>query len=411
MSQIEIEDLLHAAMGLDTASIGSAAIERAVHARMAQNGARGLADYQQRLRSSPDELQELVEAVVVPETWFFRHHEAFRALNRFVIEEWLPAYPNGVLRVLSVPCSTGEEPFSIAMALLDGGLARDRFAIEAWDISRRALAGAERAIYGKNSFRGDDLSFRERHFESVSEGFKVTEAVRRAVCFRQGNLLAPDHPNTVGRFDVVFCRNVLIYFDRPTQERAMATLKQLLALAGTAFVGPAEALLMRGGGFVPTRDAMSFAFKKGSSARPARPALPPPAPMKALPKPASKLVAPLVSRAPLAARAPAVAAPQTVADLETARRLADAGRMNEAAGVCGAYLQEKGESADGHTLLGVIRDALGDGPSAVKSYRKALYLDPNHTEALMHLALLAERRGDAGEARRLHERARRVASK
>ncbi len=102
--------------------------------------------YWERVRGSRAELQALIEAVVVPETWFFRDREAFAALARLAREEWLPSAPQtGCCRLLSLPCSTGEEPYSMAMALLDAGVPADRFRIDAVDISAAALAQAERA--------------------------------------------------------------------------------------------------------------------------------------------------------------------------------------------------------------------------------------------------------------------------
>ncbi len=405
MSQIEIESLLYKTMGLDSASIGRPAIERAVERRMAAVGTVRVEEYWNLLRSATDEVQELIEAVVVPETSFFRHGEAFSALQSFVTGQWLPSRRATNLRVLSVPCSTGEEPYSIVMSLLDSGLAPDKFSVEAWDISRRAIAYAQRAVYGKNSFR-TDLGFRDRYFDLTPGGYEVRANVRRQVTFRQCNLVIPESCSGPTRFEIVFCRNVLIYFDRSTQEQALKNLERLLAPDGVLFVGPAEALLMRGAGFVPTSAAMSFAFKRGVASRPA-PFVP--APLKPLPKLLPKPVAPLPKPVPVAVKP--VGPTSFKASLEAARQLADAGRMAEAAPLCEAYLREQGDSAEGHYLLGLIRDVLGDAQSATQSYRKALYLNPNHSEALVHLALLAERRGDAGEAQRLQERARRVAGR
>lgn len=144
------ENLLKQTMGLDATSIGSSAIERAVQERLSACHLKDPDSYWERVRSSETELQELVEAVVVPETWFFRNPEAFAALVRLVREEWLPSHPEGVLRLLSLPCSTGEEPNSIAMALLDAGFPANRFDIDAIDISARALARAQLGLYGRN---------------------------------------------------------------------------------------------------------------------------------------------------------------------------------------------------------------------------------------------------------------------
>jgi chemotaxis protein methyltransferase WspC len=135
MVECDFENLLKETMGLDSASVGSAAIESSVRLRMDSLGYKQREDYWNRLHAADDELQELIEAVVVPETWFFRDQDAFAALARLISEEWLPIHPTTVLRLLSGPCCTGEEPYSMVMALLDAGVSRDRFQIEAVDIS------------------------------------------------------------------------------------------------------------------------------------------------------------------------------------------------------------------------------------------------------------------------------------
>ena len=106
MGPVDFESLLKQAMGLDAISVGSATIDRAVGLRMASLGLERREEYWQQLHDSTGELQELVETVVVAETSFFRDREAFAALVRLVSGEWLPAHPTGILRLLSVPCST-----------------------------------------------------------------------------------------------------------------------------------------------------------------------------------------------------------------------------------------------------------------------------------------------------------------
>ncbi len=120
----DFEVLLRQTMGLDAASVGSTTIERAVQQPMAALGLASTDDYLDKLRRSAEELQELVETVVIPETWFFRDPEAFSAMAHLVVEERLQVRPSDIVRVLSIPCSTGEEPYSIVMALLDAGLSR-----------------------------------------------------------------------------------------------------------------------------------------------------------------------------------------------------------------------------------------------------------------------------------------------
>src|SRR6185369_1976372 len=183
------KELLRRTMGLDAASVGVSTIERAVKQRQAACKIEGLKAYLDRARSSEAELQELIEAVVVPETWFFRDREVFAALSRVTLQEWLPNHPEGKIQLFSAPCSTGEEAYSMAMTLLDAGLPADRFRIDAVDISARALAQARRAVYGQNSFRGRNLDSRECHFRLTEQGYHLAEAVRNQVTFHQGNLL------------------------------------------------------------------------------------------------------------------------------------------------------------------------------------------------------------------------------
>ena len=154
MGLAALENLLKVSMGLNAASIGSAAIARAVQGRLSACKVGDLHGYQELLRVSATELQALIEAVVVPETWFFRDRHAFTALTRMVHDEWLPAHPDGVLSLLSLPCSTGEEPYSMAMALFDARVPGNRFRVDAVDISARHLA------------QGSNLDARLRHVEA-----------------------------------------------------------------------------------------------------------------------------------------------------------------------------------------------------------------------------------------------------
>lgn len=132
MVLIEFERLLAEKIGLDAASIGSSSIERAVQQRLAIWNLKDPQVYWEILRASESELQELIEAVVVPETWFFRDAEAFTALARLAREEWQRSSSQEVFRLLSLPCATGEEPYSIAMALCDAGFPRTAFTLMAW---------------------------------------------------------------------------------------------------------------------------------------------------------------------------------------------------------------------------------------------------------------------------------------
>lgn len=408
------EHLLKEAIGLDVASIGSSAIDRAVTERQQ---ATGLADrhlYWEQLRSSEEELQELIDAVVVPETWFFRDRGAFTALLEVALPEWLRTHSLGVFRLLSIPCATGEEPYSLAMALLDATLPTQRFQIDAFDVSERALESARRAVYGRRSFRGADLTFRDRYFKPGEGGYELAPAVRQGVRFYQRNLLTPTLVDEADRYDVIFCRNLLIYFDRPTQDRAISVLGRLLAPGGMLFVGPSETGVMLSHDFHSARLPMAFAFRRGAAPSERRHVAAPPPPRAAAPS-AARPPRPAPARIPFAkaavpsARPPAEDKPSQT--LEAAQRLADEGRFADAIKTCEEYLRQHGASAPGHYLLGLVHDGAGNVKAAEAWYRKTLYLDPQHDGALAHLALLMETQGRAADAQLLRKRVQRVTQK
>ena len=263
-----LELLLKKTMGLDAAAVGSAAIAQAVHERMLACAMTDIGAYYERARYVQSELQAFIEAAVIPETWFFRQRAAFPEAARTVASR--QRSEPAVVRLLSLACSSGEEPYSIVMALLDASVPSSRFTIDAVDISLRLIALGRHGVYGPNSFRGQDLCFREQHFDRTLLGHSVRERIRAPVTFSAANIFAPNFLVGCGVYDVIFCRNLLIYFDRPTQDRAVSILRKLLAPGGTLFVGSAEAALMLAHGFVWSKERLAFCFREDQvqSARP-----------------------------------------------------------------------------------------------------------------------------------------------
>lgn len=413
MPVADFASLLRRAIGLDAASIGTSAIESAVKIRMRACKLKDSAAYWGLLQSSEPEVQELIEAVIVPETWFFRETAAFPALTGRVMSQWLPANPAGKLRLLSLPCSTGEEPYSIAMSLLETGLPPGMFQIDAVDISTRSLERAHRGIYGANSFRGRDVAYRERYFEPAERGFRVSDRVRQQVRFMHSNMLDPQFMPGQSVYDFIFCRNVLIYFDQGAQDQAVRMLDRLLKPDGMLFIGPSESGLLMSHGYVSAQIPRAFAFHRKPVTR-HKPAAA--APVLPLP-PRPKVVAPTVVKAAKPAGKPEVKPrlapplPATASDpLDEVAILADQGRLSEAMQRCDDILRSNGPSARAFYLMGLMQDARGKPADAERSYRKALYLEPGHHETIIHLALLLEQQGDSAGARQLHQRAKRVAA-
>ena len=394
--------LLKETIGLDPASIGSASLERAIVARQQQCGLDDGA-YWQRVEANVAERQALIEAVIVPETWFFRERGALSALVEIVQEKVFLGDGQHVVRVVSLPCSTGEEPYSMAMALLSAGIPASRFRIDAVDISAQSLDSAILGVYGRNSFRTEDLAFRDRFFSQIDGRFCIDESVRAQVMFRHGNLFDPALLDAAGTYDAVFCRNVLIYFDRPTQHRAIGILSNLLSPEGILFVGASEGGVVMTQAFAPAGRRMAFAFRRRESTpAPVQRRSRHVPPMKHIPsaKPSTAL--------PPAVRTPQVEAAPAVSSLDEGLRLANAGQFAEAMRLFEIHNAQFGPSEDAFHLLGVVHEASGDRASAATAFRKALYLNPNREDTLMHLALLLESENRMSEATRLRARARRT---
>lgn len=391
-------------IGLDVASVGEAIIERAVRQRSKAVEARTPDDYWQHLQRSHDEQQALIEAVIVPETWFFRYPESFATLARLACTRLAEINQIRALRILSLPCSTGEEPYSIAMALLDAGLAPHQFKVQGVDVSPLSVERARRGVYGKNSFRGGDLAFRERHFTEHGDGYHIAERVREQVRLQVGNLLDPALLASEASYDFVFCRNLLIYFDQPTQQQVFDVLKRLTHVDGVLFIGPAEGSLLGRHGMRSIGVPQSFAFSRHvEPTKPAPTFVPTPRPQRsAAPIPAKPRPFSTVSAQVMPIQVPPSEAGTLLSRIAT---LANEGKSAEARAACEQYLSNHPPAAQVFYWLGLLSDVEGSALQAQGYYRKALYLEPQHPQALMQLAALLESQGDRAGARRLQARA------
>jgi chemotaxis protein methyltransferase WspC len=406
MSQVKIEALLLNKIGLAPSAIGSNMIARAVSKRRLVCALPDLDTYLQRLQTSPTELEELIEEVVVPETSFFRDRQPFTYLETYVKSEWLLNPNRGMLRLLSVPCSSGEEPYSIAMTLLNSGLTADKFLIDAVDISKKALVKATTAIYSKNSFRGNDRPGEAGYFQPTQNGYELSQLVRQRVNFIQGNILEPSFL-TNKKYDIIFCRNLLIYFDSTTCLRAIDILDRSLTPQGLLFVGSAETSMIPIDRFGSIRYPFSFAYRKKSQNIQSSPdRTKQKTELNVISKPDRNLLAAPTPVANFDRSQPR--ATDTTAHFQTIRNLADGGNLDEAARQCKIYLEQHPTSAEAYLLLGEVYRSKGDEEQAKKWLQKAIYLEPNYYEALIHLALIEEHLGDIAGATALQQRIQRL---
>ncbi len=422
MAISKIKQLLQESMGLYAGTVGDSSIERAIRHRMEVMEIRRAAQYLSRLQQNQDELDELVEEVVVPETWFFRNRAPFDALVKCIPKLQRNGQQDAQpLHILSVPCSTGEEPYSIAMTLLEHGLKETDFHIDAVDISRRALTKARRAIYGKHSFREDasatifQCDFRDKYFRRSRSGLHLSPQVRERVTFTRANLLKDAIGPSASYYDVVFCRNILIYFESKTQKKVVKKLHSMIRPSGMLFVGHAEASQIGKSDFKKLDQPKAFAFQK--LAVPLGVEDPPLLPVDKLQSVFDQLVEVtkrdlIVSKKTRQKNTPQkskkMSASAIDVDWHGVEHLISQSRYLEAVTLCEQRLLKDPESSAGYYYLGLISSLQGSVGAAETLIKKSVYLDPGNHRALGLAAMLADQRGDKDAAETLRRRKTRV---
>lgn len=232
--------------------------------RAIELGFDSLLDYYYLLRYDDQggrELQRLVETLVVHETYFFREPEPLQVLVRSILPEMLAQSPADPLRVWCAACATGEEPYSLAMMIAQAGL-QDRVQVTASDLSERALEHARAGRYGPRSLRRMPANAPFRRALEDAGGVRVPDDVRARVEWARVNLVDPEEVRALGSFDVVLCRNVMIYFSDATVVRVAQSLADVIRPGGVLVVGTAESLLRFGTAFQCEERAGAFFYRR-----------------------------------------------------------------------------------------------------------------------------------------------------
>jgi chemotaxis protein methyltransferase CheR len=193
-----------------------------------------------------EELSSIVDILTVNETYFFREMNQLKAFSEEICEEMLAQKKNDKkFRVWSAGCSSGEEPYTLAMLLLEKGIKLSGFDIEILgsDINRRVLQTARKGVYRKNSFRMTDEYYIKKYFEPDEDGFRIKDEVKKLVNFNYLNLLDPIKVKLIGLMDVILCRNVLIYFHPDSKKKLVNNFFQRLNDGGYLLLGHAESLI------------------------------------------------------------------------------------------------------------------------------------------------------------------------
>jgi chemotaxis protein methyltransferase CheR len=243
-----LRDLIYEQSGLRFEEDAMLLFERRLSDRIGALGLSKFGAYYKYLRFNPlggAELEDVIERLSTKETYFFRQEYQLRAFR----DELLPrvAISNREhrrLAVWSAGCATGEEAYTIAMLILQSGLfANWEVRVIGSDISKRSVAHARHGVYRTASFRVTPPELRARFFREEPDGTHVADEVKKLCHFGQLNLLDQGRAGFVGRVDVVFCRNVLIYFDVKSRRRVIDVLYERLLPGGHLLLGHSESLL------------------------------------------------------------------------------------------------------------------------------------------------------------------------
>ena len=337
------------------------------------------------------QIAALAAHLTIGETYFFRDPAVFKMLGARLLPALVRERADRTkrLRIWSAGCCTGEEPYSIAIALREALPDIDEWQITilATDINPRFLHKAVAGIYGPWSFRGVPDDTRTIWFHPRAEGrFEVVPEIRQMVTFACLNLVEDVWPSLAtgtNAMDLIFCRHVLMYFAPPRVSQVVANFRRALVPGGRLLVSPAEALREFFSGFTPPETPGTGLFRSPLPPAPPAPSTPPrPAPV---PPPAT------------AARA----LPPTPRDhAAEARRLANEGRLGGALAACDRALAAERLVPAHHYLRGIILLEQGAEAGAVVALRRALYLDPDFALAHFTLGHVLLRQGRPTDARR-----------
>lgn len=392
-------------------------LERGMKAAAHELGDASVEAYIHRVLSAPlthQQIEILASHLTVGETYFFRDRHSFEALEQYVLPELIRSRRDSErrLRIWCAGCCTGEEPYSIAM-LLDRLLPDHEqwhVTVLATDINPQFLRKAAEGIYGNWSFRGTPAWVKEHYFKTGPHGrFEIHPRIKKMVTFSYLNLADDVYPslsNNTNAMDIIFCRNVLMYFTAELAEKVVGNLYRAVMDGGWLAVSPVEAshTLFSRFSTVNFTGAMFYRKVAADDLRP--PPMPPqpveipalrPSPetprrIEALPAAEEKIGTPA---GPLLQRQHEPDDPCLMA-----RLCANQGKLAEAAEWCGKAIVSDKLNPQNHYLLATILEELGQDDAAEQSLKRALYLEPNFVLAHFALGNLRLSQGRHGEAQR-----------
>ena len=243
-----IRDLIYGHCGLYFDADSKYLLDRRLLPRLAQHNLSGFRDYYQFLRydrKKDDEIADIMDILTTNETYFFREAFQLDAFTDEILPELMQAKSRErTIRIWSAGCSSGEEPYTIAMLMLEMNCFQGwRIEIVGTDISQRVVQAARKGVYGRSSFRSTEERYLKRFFTEAPDGYRICDEVRELVTISQMNLFDANRLALLGKMDVIFCRNVIIYFDGDSKKRVIESFYNTLRSGGYLLLGHSESLM------------------------------------------------------------------------------------------------------------------------------------------------------------------------
>jgi chemotaxis protein methyltransferase CheR len=252
-----LRDFIHGYCGIYFDDGSKYLLERRLARRLELHRLRSFEEYYHFLRydrKREEELTALIDNLTTNETYFFRENAQLHAFSEEILPDLRERLANRKsLRIWSAGCSTGEEPYTIAILLLESGdWWRDwQVEIIGSDINQRVLHTARKGVYKKGSHRATDPRMLAKYFTLDDKGdYRVIDRVKELVSFSYVNLLDPHKTSLIGGMDVIFCRNVIIYFDREAKKKVIESFYHKLRDGGYLLLGHSESLINLSNAFV-----------------------------------------------------------------------------------------------------------------------------------------------------------------
>ena len=266
-----LTDLIQTRLGLSFEGVRRGILDSRLRPRLRELRLESLREYYLHLRFHPDreaELSRLASLITNNETYFFRETHQFDILIRYVLPPLKPSLRERPLKILCAGCSSGEEAYSLVIALQNAGLelAGITWEIDALDVNPERIVSGRQALYDQSSLRACDPETRRRYFTPLAGRYQLKDRHRKGVRFFQTNLVAPDSTLSRGVFDVILCRNMLIYFAQSAFDGVIDLFAQSLRPGGYLMLGHSESLLDRNTPFVPVLLDGGVVYRKVAAA-------------------------------------------------------------------------------------------------------------------------------------------------